>query len=394
MITLTLKPGREKSLLNRHPWVFSGAIDRMDSQPTSGETVLLRAHDGRFLGYAAFSPASQIRARVWSVNEQAVIDEAFLHRRLQQAIAARPAIRHDAGQRLVHGESDGLPGLVVDQYGPVLVLQALSAGIERFKPALVESLRQLTDCQCIYERSDVDVRTLEGLPPQAGVLWGQLPAGVLNIEEYGLRMQVDVVNGQKTGFYLDQRENRRRIGELARDRDMLNCFCFSGGFSLAALRGGARHVVSVDSSAEALQQAERNLQLNGLDPARADWVEADAFKYLRLLRDQGRSFDLIILDPPKFAPTAQHVEKAARAYKDINLLGLKLLRPGGLLATFTCSGGVSADLLQKIVASAAVDARCDASIVERFTAAPDHPVALSFPEGDYLKGLLVRKAGA
>ncbi|TDR77880.1 class I SAM-dependent rRNA methyltransferase [Paludibacterium purpuratum] len=392
MTTLILKPGREKSLLNRHPWVFSGAIARIDGQPDSGETVAVKAHDGRFLGHAAYSPASQIRARLWSVDEQETIDDAFLVRRLQQAIAARAALSPEGGRRLVHGESDGLPGLVVDQYGPVVVLQALSAGIERHKPALVSALRELTGCRCIYERSDVDVRTLEGLPAQAGILWGQLPDGALTIEEYGLRMQVDVVAGQKTGFYLDQRENRRRIGELAAGREMLNCFCFSGGFSLAALRGGVKHVVSVDSSAEALQQAARNQSLNGLDDARAEWVEADAFKYLRLLRDQGRSFDLIVLDPPKFAPTAQHVEKAARAYKDINLLGLKLLRPGGLLATFTCSGGVGAELFQKIVASAAVDARCDASIVERFSAAADHPVALSFPEGDYLKGLLVRKA--
>ena len=391
MTILILKPGREKSLLNRHPWVFSGAIARIDGNPASGDTVRIQAADGRFLAHASWSPQSQIRARVWSFEETEVIDEAFLSRRLQTAIGARPPLSLQTGRRLVHGESDGLPGLVVDQYGPVIVLQALSAGIERHKAALAQMLAVQTGACCVYERSDVDVRTLEGLAPTRGVLLGALPDGDLIIDEYGLRMQVDVRSGQKTGFYLDQRENRRRIGELAAGREVLNCFCFSGGFSLSALRGGASHVTSVDSSAEALTQARANLALNGLDAQAADWVEADAFKQLRLLRDQGRSFDMIILDPPKFAPTAQHVERAARAYKDINLLGLKLLRPGGLLATFTCSGGVTAEFFQKVVASAAVDARCDARIVERFTAAADHPVALAFPEGDYLKGLLIRK---
>lgn len=392
MKTIILKAGREKSLLNRHPWVFSGAIAQVEDTPESGETVRIRATDGRFLATAAWSPHSQIRARIWSFDENEAIDEAFFARRLQAALAARPPLSPTTGCRLVHGESDGLPGLVADQYGPVIVMQALSAGIERHKPLIAGLLAQLAGAACVYERSDVDVRTLEGLPPVSGVLLGQLPEGELTIDEYGLRMQVDVRTGQKTGFYLDQKHNRRRIGELASGREVLNCFCFSGGFSLAALRGGARHVTSVDSSAEALAQARANLALNGLDADAAEWVEADAFTYLRRLRDQGRSFDMIILDPPKFAPTAQHVERAARAYKDINLLGLKLLRPGGLLATFTCSGGVSAEFFQKVVASAAVDARCDARILERFSAAPDHPVALSFPEGDYLKGLLIRKA--
>lgn len=392
MSTLILKAGREKSLLQRHPWVFSGAIARIAGEPVSGDTVTIRADDGRFLAHAAYSPQSQIRARVWSVTEAEVIDDAFFARRLAEAIACRDHLPAAGGRRLVHGESDGLPGLVVDQYGPVVVLQALAAGVERHKALLAQLLMQQTGCACVYERSDADVRALEGLQPCCGVLAGTLPDAAPQIVENGVTLQVDVVGGQKTGFYLDQRDNRRRIGELAAGRDMLNCFCFTGGFSLAALQGGARHVLSVDSSNDALQQAERNLALNGFDADRAAWIEADAFKYLRLLRDQGKSFDLIVLDPPKFAPTAQHVARAARAYKDINLLGLKLLRPGGLLATFTCSGGVSAELFQKIVAGAAVDAHCDARILQHFSAAGDHPVALSFPEGDYLKGLLLRKA--
>lgn len=392
MIRITLKPGREKSLLHRHPWIFSGAIARLDGAPTAGETVEVRAQDGRFLAWAAYSPQSQIRARAWSFDEHENIDDDFFRRRLENALTQREGlVEASTGVRLVHGESDGLPGLVVDRYGPVLVLQALSAGVEARKQTLAQQLMALTGAVGVYERSDVDVRQLEGLPPVTGLLAGALPPDPLTIDEYGLRMHVDVAAGQKTGFYLDQRENRHRIGRLAAGRDVLNCFCFTGGFSLAALHGGARSVLSVDSSAEALQLAEANLALNPLPAERASFVEADVFKYLRLLRDQGKSFDLIILDPPKFAPTAQHVQSAARAYKDINLLGLKLLRPGGLLATFTCSGGMSAELFQKIIAGAAVDARCDARIVERFTAAPDHPVSLAFPEGDYLKGLLVRK---
>ncbi|WP_137938303.1 class I SAM-dependent rRNA methyltransferase [Chitinivorax sp. B] len=389
---LKLKPGREKSLLNRHPWVFSGAVQQLDGEPQAGDTVLVRSADGRFLGNAAYSPHSQIRARVWSVVEGEPIDANFFRRRLQTALALRrdllPASLN--GQRLVHGESDGLPGLVVDRYDQVLVVQVLSIGVERWREVIVDALVELTGIPNVYERSDADVRGLEGLPERCGLLRGNLPADTM-IDEYGVRYRVDIAGGQKTGFYLDQRVNRRRIGELAAGKKVLNCFCYTGGFSLAALRGGALSVESVDSSAEALATAQANLVLNNLDPAQASWVEADVFKYLRLLRDKGQSYDLIILDPPKFAPTAQHVEKAARAYKDINLLGLKLLKPGGLLATFTCSGGMDASLFQKIIAGAAVDAGLDAKVIERFTPDVDHPVALSFPEGDYLKGLLVKR---
>ncbi|MBB5019770.1 23S rRNA (cytosine1962-C5)-methyltransferase [Chitinivorax tropicus] len=389
---LKLKPGREKSLLNRHPWVFSGAIQHMDGDAKAGDTVTVRAADGRFLAWAAYSPQSQIRARVWSVHEQEVINADFFRRRLQAALALRQDLLPASlnGQRLVHGESDGLPGLVVDRYDQVLVMQVLSAGVEAWREVIADLLVELTGIRNVYERSDADVRGLEGLAERSGILRGALPAETV-IDEYGVRYQVDIAGGQKTGFYLDQRVNRRRLGELAEGRKVLNCFCYTGGFSLAALRGGAASVESVDSSAEALVTAQANLALNGLDASRASWVEADVFKYLRLLRDKGQSYDLIILDPPKFAPTAQHVEKAARAYKDINLLGLKLLKPGGLLATFTCSGGMDASLFQKIIAGAAVDAGVDAKIIERFTPDVDHPVALSFPEGDYLKGLLVKR---
>ena len=394
MQQLTLKPGREKSLLRRHPWIFSGAVARVEGDPASGDTVAVRASSGEFLAWAAYSPVSQIRARVWSWNEREPVDAAFLRARLKAALESRKSLISEQASdalRLVHGESDGLPGVIVDRYGDVVVLQFLSAGAERWRAQIADSVRELTGCACIYERSDADVRELEGLPSRTGVLHGSLPASGVEINEHGLRYAVDVAQGHKTGFYLDQRDNRRRIGELARDRDVLNCFCYTGGFSLNGLAGGAKSVLSVDSSAHALEQARNNLRRNDLDVSRAEWLEADVFKHLRVLRDQGRNFDLIVLDPPKFAPTAAFAEKASRGYKDINLLALKLLRPGGLLATFSCSGGISPDLFQKILAGAALDAQADASIVGHFNAAADHPVRLTFPEGEYLKGLLVQR---
>ena len=394
MKQLILKPGREKSLLRRHPWVFSGAVARVQGDPEAGDSVALRAAGGEFLAWAAYSPASQIRARVWSWEEKERIDGDFLRARLRRALGARERLLSaddSDALRLAHGESDGLPGVIADRYGDVVVLQLLSAGAERWRSELADAVRELTGCACVFERSDADVRALEGLPAKSGVLHGALPAAGVQLREHGLAYGVDVAAGHKTGFYLDQRDNRKCIGALARGREVLNCFCYTGGFTLNALAGGAKSVLSVDSSADALAQAQENLRRNELDAARAEWQDADVFKYLRALRDQGRSFDLVVLDPPKFAPTAAFAEKAARGYKDINLLALKLLRPGGLLASFSCSGGVSAELFQKILAGAALDAGVDASIVGHFAAAADHPVLLSFPEGDYLKGLLLRR---
>ena len=391
MNSLILNPGREKSLQHRHPWIFTGAVERIKGEPQSGETVAVRDTHGAFLALAAYSPKSQILGRVWTYRENETVDEAFLRARLARAIGLRQELaKVTDGMRLVHGESDGLPGLVVDRYGDTLVMQVLSAGMERWRGTLVDLLVELTSCANLYERSDAEVRDLEGLPARAGILRGVLPVPLI-IREHGLKFYVDVEKGQKTGFYLDQRDNRRRIGELANDKDVLNCFCYSGGFSLSALQGGARSVLSVDSSAEALALARENVKLNNLAADRAEWLEADVFKSLRLMRDQGKSFDLIVLDPPKFAPTAHHAANAARAYKDINLWALKLLRPGGLLATFSCSGGVTADLFQKILAGAAMDANVTAQIVGRFAADADHPAVLNFPEGEYLKGLLLRR---
>lgn len=294
--------------------------------------------------------------------------------------------------RLVHAESDGLPGLVVDRYSGTLVLQSLTAGSEHWKETLADLLLEETGLQSIYERSDADVRELEGLPPLVGCLRGPINHSPLTITENALKFNVNFTAGHKTGFYLDQRLNRLRVRSLADDRDVLDCFCYTGGFTVNALAGAARSVLSVDSSAEALALCRENVALNSLPVECHSSLEGDVFHLLRKFRDEARSFDLIILDPPKFAPTAAQVEKAARAYKDINLLAFKLLRPGGLLVTFSCSGGVDAALFQKIVASAALDAGVDACILEHLDQAPDHPVALQFPEGAYLKGLVCQKS--
>lgn len=391
MADLVLKPGREKSLLRRHPWIFSGAIHRVDGEPASGGTVNLLSFKGDFLAYAAYSPVSQIRARVWTFDPDEQVDPDFFRKGIRAAIHARDTWRrtHDTGAlRLVYAESDGLPGLIIDRYGDVLVLQSLTAGSEFWKETIVDILLEETGLQTIYERSDADVRELEGLQPVAGLLRGALPDARITIHENGLQFSINLETGHKTGFYLDQRQNRLRVRELAKGRDVLDCFCYTGGFTLNALAGGANSVVAVDASAEALSLGCENLALNGQQAGSVEWREGDVFQVLRKFRDEGRSFDMIVLDPPKFAPTAAQAEKASRGYKDINLLGFKLLRPGGILVTFSCSGGVDAYLFQKIVASAALDSGVVAQIVEYLSQGPDHPVALNFPEGTYLKGLV------
>jgi 23S rRNA (cytosine1962-C5)-methyltransferase len=389
---LVLKAGREKSLLRRHPWVFSGAVERVGGDPRAGDTVAVRAASGAFLAWAAYSPQSQIRARVWSFDERQRIDDAFLGGQVRAAVARRAGLADAAGAvRLVHGEADALPGVVCDRYGEVAVLQFSSAGAERWRDAITDAVLAASGCRAAHERSDLDVRALEGLEPRSGPLRGELADTTVEIVEHGLAYRVDVAHGQKTGFYLDQRANRDRVRGLAAGRDVLNCFCYTGGFTLNALAGGARSALSIDSSAAALRLARGNAALNRLDDGRAEWLEADVFAALRGLRDRQRTFDLVVLDPPKFAPTAGHAERAARAYKDANLLALKCLRPGGVLVTFSCSGGVSPELFQKIVAGAAADAGADAVLADRLHADADHPVTLAFPEGEYLKGLVLEK---
>ncbi len=394
MAILILKPGKEKSVLRRHPWLFSGAVDRLEGRARPGDTVEVHAADGRVLGRAAWSPASQIRARMWSFDAGEPVDHAFFKRRVAAALARRAALPELAGQaalRVVHAESDALPGIIADRYGDTVVLQLTSAGAEKWRTAIADSLLGATGCVRLFERSDVDVRALEGLEPVSGWLHGAEPKADVVIEEHGIRLGVDIRHGHKTGFYLDQRDNRAMVAGLVRGRRVLNCFCYTGGFSLQALAGGATGVLSIDSSAPALEAARCNLARNPqLDAARASWREADVFAELRALHDRGERFDLVILDPPKFAPTASQAERAARAYKDINLQALKLLAPGGLLMTYSCSGGIDATLFRKIVAGAALDARRTARILRQLHGAADHPVDLAFPEGEYLKGLLLQ----
>ncbi len=397
MPAVILRPGREKSLLRRHPWIFSGAVQHVDEEPASGETMDLLSSDRQFLARAAYSPSSQIRARVWTFEEEPV-DAEFFRRRIRSAIEARRKLgveAHADAYRLVYAESDGLPGLIVDRYGDVLVLQSLTAGSEFWKETLADLLLEETGLTTIYERSDADVRELEGLEAKTGLLRGSISTQSVqfSIVEHGMRYLVNLQHGHKTGSYLDQRENRLRVRELAKDKEVLDCFCYTGGFTVNALAGGAKSVLSVDSSADALVLCQENIALNHLNESRQTALEGDVFQLLRRFRDENRSFDMIILDPPKFAPTAAQAEGAARGYKDINLLAFKLLRPGGTLVTFSCSGGIDAGLFQKIVAGAALDAGVEAQIVEHLFQAGDHPVSLHFPEGAYLKGLVCYKPG-
>jgi 23S rRNA (cytosine1962-C5)-methyltransferase len=384
---LVLKPGREKSLRHRHPWIFSGAVESVEGDPAKGDTVSVVGKDGAFLAWAAYCADSQIRARAWSFEAKDTIDVPFLRAKLEASIARRHALVHnDDAMRLVHGESDGLPGLVADRYGDTIVLQILSAGAEKWRDHWPQLLSDLTGVKAVYERSDVEVRALEGLGSRTGTMLGNV-TGPVRIHEEGIAYDVDVVNGQKTGFYLDQRDNRVLAGALAAEQEVLNAFCYTGGFTLAALKGGATKVMSLDTSEEALAAGRANVALNELDGSRAEWLAADVFSQLRKFRDQNRKFGLIVLDPPKFAPTEKHVANAARAYKDINLWAMKLLAPGGHLLTFSCSGAVSQDLFQKIVAGAAADARVDLQIRRHLGASLDHPSSIHFPEGEYLKGL-------
>lgn len=370
-----------------------------------GETVRVAASTGEFLAQAAYSPQSSIRARIWTWNPDERVAPDFFRARIERAglsrqvclerplrVAGQRDLDHPCGAyRLIHGESDGLPGLIADRYADTVVMQCLSWGAEFWREALADALADIPGVARVFERSDVDVRSLEGLPPKVGGVRGDVPPEAIEIVENELKFGVDVVRGHKTGFYLDQRANRQLVREMSAGREVLNCFAYTGAFTVYALAGGAEAVLSIERSGDALAQAQKNVRRNALPVEKTEWLEGDVFRELRTLRDRARSFDLIILDPPKFAATAAQAEKAARGYKDINLLALKLLRPGGLLFTFSCSGGVSAELFEKIIAGAALDAGVDAQIIGRMSQGADHPVALNFPEGAYLKGLVIRK---
>ena len=385
-----LHPGREKSLQRQHPWIFSGAVERVDGDPTPGSDVLIRTSEGKPLAVAAYSPRSQICARVWSFDPTQSIDDGFLLDRIQRAIAARSDVSGN-GTRLVHAEADGLPGLIVDRYADVLVMQCSTWGMEVKRERIVRLLLEATDARAVFERSDSDTRRLEGLDKRCENLHGNAGSTAIELDEDGVRYLVDVVHGHKTGFYLDQRDHRALIRRLAKGRRVLDCFCYQGGFSLAASAGGATQVLAIDSSEPSLVTARANAAHNNLGTD-IEWRNANAFEALREIAAGTEKFDLIVLDPPKLAPTAAHADRAARAYKDANLHALRALAPGGLLATFSCSGGVSPELFQKIVAGAASDAGVQAQIITKLGQPADHPIALSFPESEYLKGLLLRRA--
>ncbi len=404
MKTITLKAGKERSALRFHPWVFDSAIAKGGGDP--GETVRVESQTGQFLGWASFSPTSKIRARIWSFQSDERIDSAFFERQVAAAVAMRARLQVPSnGVRLIHGEADGLPGLIVDRYDDTLVAQFLSAGTERFKADIVKALVLHTDAKRVFERSDSGVRGLEGLPAVSGWLHraeGANDDTAIVIQEHDWSLQLDIAEGHKTGFYLDQRDSRLKFAEYARRlnlRQVLNCYGYTGGFSVAALSGmrqsgalgAGAEVITVDSSGPAIAKAQANVQRNGFTTDNASFMDADVNATLRSLHKEGRQFDGIVLDPPKFAPSAAHADRAARAYKDINRWAFKLLAPGGVLFTYSCSGGIPPELFHKIVASAGTDSGIDAHILERVQAAPDHPMTVNFPEGEYLKGLILMK---
>ncbi len=393
MHQIRLRRGRASSLMRRHPWIFSGAVQRVESEPPSGATVRVIDADGRALGHAAYSPSSQIRARMWTFDPAETVDAALLQRRIAAAGQRRSALLA-SGQttacRLIASEADGIPGLVVDRYDRVLVCQFLSAGAEYWRETLLDILRDAFPGTVLFERSDSDARVKEGLPSRTGPLHAVEPPDSVTFLEHGLHFRADIRSGHKTGFYLDQRENRLLLGQHAEGAEVLNCFSYTGGFAVHALAGGAAHVTDVDVSADALRLAGEHVRENGFDSGRYEQQESDVFHFLRSCRDARREFDVIVLDPPKFAASSSQVRRASRGYKDINLLAMKLLRPGGLLFTFSCSAHMTEPLFRKIVADAAVDAGREAQVLSQLSQSVDHPVVLHIPESWYLKGYLCR----
>lgn len=387
--SIYLVKGREKSLLRRHPWVFSRGIARVEGDPQLGDTVEIFDNKGQWLARGAYSPQSQIRVRVWTFNKNEKIDVEFFVNRLQTAQALRDVLAARdglTGYRLIAAESDGLPGITIDKYQDYLVCQLLSAGAEAQKEALVEALQICYPLCNVYERSDVAVRKKEGLVQRTGVLVGNEPPKFVTIEENGVKINVDIKGGHKTGFYLDQRDSREAAVKYVNGKRVLNCFCYTGGFGLYALKGGASQVVNVDVSQPALDTAKMNAEMNGYPLENAEFLNADVFKLLREYRERGEQFDVVIMDPPKFAESKSQLVGACRGYKDINMLAMQITKPGGMLLTYSCSGLMDGNLFQKIIADAALDAKRDVQFIERFAQAADHPLDSAYPEGFYLKG--------
>jgi 23S rRNA (cytosine1962-C5)-methyltransferase len=389
--SVILKKSADSFIKRRHPWIFSGAIEKVEGNPSNGDTVQIFTSNKTIIGFGSYSPSSQIRVRVWSFNPEEEIDSDFFRKKILTALETRKPFIDESETnmyRIINAESDGLPGLIVDHYSDFLVCQFLSAGAELNKEIIVEILDEVFRPVGIYERSDVDVRTKEGLQPAKGLLKGTVPNDLIEVKENGFKFLVDIKEGHKTGFYLDQRDNRALVLEFSKGKNVLNCFSYTGGFSVYALASGAEKVTQVEASSSAIELSSKNFEINNLDSSSVENINGDVFEILRKFRDERKTFDLIILDPPKFTESASQIQKASRGYKDINLLALKLLNPEGILFTFSCSGHISPELFQKIVSGAALDSGREVKIIKQISQSSDHPVSLNFPEGLYLKGLV------
>jgi 23S rRNA (cytosine1962-C5)-methyltransferase len=392
MINITLKKTKEKAALLHHPWIFSGAIEKINGTPANGEVIKVVSFKQEFLAYGYYNDQSRVAIRLLEWNEEVIIDKDWYTEKIRKAIASRAHVLNEGTNtcRLVFSEADYLPGLIVDKYANFLSLQILSAGMENIKADLVEILRAELNPAGIFDKSDASARTHENLDPTQGLIWGENPPEFIEVIESGIKYHINIADGQKSGFYCDQRDNRLILADYTKDKSVLDCFCYSGGFTLNSLKLGASHVTSVDSSALAIDTLNHNLSLNGFDSGQQTSIQSDVNKQLRIFKEEGKKFDVIVLDPPKYAPSRSAVDRAARAYKDLNRLGMLLMESGGILATFSCSGAVDMDTFKQIIAWAALDAGKEVQILKQFNQPEDHPISLTFPEGEYLKGLLLR----
>lgn len=393
MVEIKLKKGKEKAVLQRHPWVFSGALEKIKGAPENGDIVKVLNANNAFLAYGYFNDQSRVAVRLLEWDENVAINEAWYEEKINQAIASRAHLltsKDTNAYRLIFSEADFLPGLIVDKYADFLSVQILSTGIEKAKPIIIEILVKALQPKGIFDRSDATARTHEGITAENGLLWGEAPAAFIAVKENGITYHINIAEGQKSGFYCDQRDNRQILATYANGKSVLDCFSYSGGFSLNALKLGAIEVTSVDSSALAIETLQQNIELNKFKSKKYTTIQSDVNKQLRAFKEEGKKFDIVILDPPKYAPSRSALDRAARAYKDLNRLGMLLLEPGGLLATFSCSGAVDIDTFKQIIAWAALDAGKEVQIIKQFSQPEDHPIRISFPEGEYLKGLLVR----
>lgn len=392
MVSVILKKGKEKAVLQRHPWVFSGALQNVKGKPENGDLVAVYAYDDEFLAYGYYNNESRVAIRLLSWDKENLPNEAWYRKRLQAAFHNRKHLLNTENDtcRLVFSESDYLPGLIADKYGDYLAVQILTSGMESLKPVILDELQKLTGAKGIFDKSDVSARAHDGLSATEGLVWGALPPDFVEVRENGIKYHINIIEGQKSGFYCDQRFNRDLLANYTKGKRVLDCFSYSGGFTLNAMAKGATEVVSVDSSALAIETLKKNIVLNKFDAIKHEAIQSDVNKQLRIYKEAGEEFDVVILDPPKYAPSRSALDRAARAYKDLNRLGMQILKQGGLLATFSCSGAVDMETFKQIIAWAALDAGKEVQIIHQFTQPEDHPVRISFPEGEYLKGLLCR----